>query len=281
MVSLSPGREKLPALGFARFLAGRGSRNRGRHVGSARSSPLFCPRNKSVGRSSVATQTAMAAATGEVGEPSSPKVTCIGQVRIHSKKSSKAPPKEMRPCGQCFLRALLCSLFPAARKSKGSEKRPFWSRWIGSGRSCRYQRQEPESPRRPPLEFIVIREDEEDRKVLVAEAVTPPPPVAPKNALLLMRCRSAPHNRASSLSAVARGAVSLPPEPEPPTSEALEKGQLEERNSRKKNKTKGTWRELVASELEEDEEEGMGWESHRPLVLARSRSDPARRRRPA
>lgn len=171
----------------------------------------------------------------------------------------------------------------AAKKSTGGERRSFWSRWVGSGRSCRYQRQEPESPRRPPLEFIVIREDEEDGKVLAAEAVTPPPPpVAPKNALLLMRCRSAPHNWSSSLSAVARGAVSLLPEPEPPTSEASEKGQLEVRNRRKKkNKTKGNWRELVASEQEEDEEEGMGWESHRPLVLARSRSDPARRWRAA
>lgn len=268
MVSWSPGREKLPAPGLSWFLAGRGSWSRGRHFASAaRSSPLFCARNKSVGRSSIASQAAIA--TGEVGEPSSPKVTCIGQVRICSEKTSEVPPKEMRPCGQCFRRDLLCSFFPSAKKSKGGERRSLWRRWVSGGRSCRYQRQEQESPRGPPLEFVVIREAE--------EAATPLPPSPPKNALLLMRCRSAPHNGVSSLATVARGTVSLLPEHEPLASRTVEKGLGE---ARKKKETKGNWSERPAA-TDEEEEEGRGSESQRSLVLTRSQSEPARRRRAA
>lgn len=279
MVPSSPGREKLPVPGLARILAGIGSRSRGRPA--ARSVPMFSSRNKSVGRSSsVATQVAVAAAAvGEEGEPCSPKVTCIGQVRIRNKKSASQSrtrqPKDMAPC-QCFHKALLCSLLPARKKPKGGgDGRSLWRRWASlGGRSGRYQRREPDSPKAPPLEFIIIKadgEDEEEEHEEDARLFAAARP--PKNALLLMRCRSAPHNSESSLATTARYAASPLPEPKP--------GEV--RKQKKKKKTNERLSSPAAAELAEDEdeeeEEGTGSESQRPLVLTRSRSEPGRRRR--
>ncbi|WOL08483.1 hypothetical protein Cni_G17236 [Canna indica] len=297
VVTSSPCHEKLPATALARILAGSGSRSRGR-PGAVRSSPLFSSRSKSVGRSAAATQAAMAAAAAEEGEPTSPKVTCIGQVRIRNKKSSPAPakvpqPKETRPC-QCFHKALLRSLFPARKKAKGGSGcggRSLWRRWAAplGGRSGGYQRREPDSPRGPPLEFIVINGEEEEEETRVFAAAPPP-----KDALLLMRCRSAPHNRASSLATTARCAVSPLPEQEPSATAARDerekwRGELRKKKQKKMNKPKGNERwsplEAAAEELseedEEEEEEETGSESQRPLVLTRCRSEPATRRRAA
>ncbi|RRT64629.1 hypothetical protein B296_00024890 [Ensete ventricosum] len=291
MVPSSPGREKLPVPGLARILAGIGSRSRGRPA--ARSVPMFSSRNKSVGRSSsVATQVAVAAAAvGEEGEPCSPKVTCIGQVRIRNKKSASRPstrqPKDMAPC-QCFHKALFCSLLPARKKPKGGGGcRSLWPRWASlRGRSGRYQRREPDSPKAPPLEFIVINadgEDEEEEHKEDARLFAAARP--PKNALLLMRCRSAPHNSESSLATTARYAVSPIPVPKP--------GEVRKQKKKKKKKTNerlsspAAAAELAEDEDEEEEEEeeeeegGTGSESQRPLVLTRSRSEPVRRRRSA
>ncbi|RRT73492.1 hypothetical protein B296_00019477 [Ensete ventricosum] len=304
-VSSSPGREKLPAPGLARILAGSGSRSRGRHA--ARSSPMFGSRSKSVGRSSVAAQAALGAAAataGEEGEPSSPKVTCIGQVRIRNKKPAQPETpraKDPKPPCQCFHKALLCSLFPARKKPKGSGGRSLWRSWVPlGGRSGGYQPREPDLPRAPPLEFIVIKTDEEAEaeeheeatRVFVAAA-------PPKNALLLMRCRSAPHNSVSSLATTARCAVSSLPEHQLPRPPASARGDEAEsvhtglRKKKKNNKSNERWRDLAAAaaelsevdeeeeEDEEQEEEATGSESQRPLVLTRSRSEPAWRRRRA
>ncbi|URE15589.1 hypothetical protein MUK42_11826 [Musa troglodytarum] len=271
MVPSSPGREKLPVPGLARILAGIGSRSRGRPA--ARSVNMFSSRNKSVGRSSSA-----AAAVGEEGEPCSPKVTCIGQVRIRNKKSASQPrtrqPKDMAPC-QCFHKALLFSLLPSRKKPKGGGGgRSLWRRWASlRGRSGRYQRREPDSPKAPPLEFIVIKadgEDEEEEHEEDARLFAAARP--PKNALLLMRCRSAPHNIESSLATTARYAASPLAEPKP--------GEV--RKQKKKKKTNERLNSPAAAESAEDEdeeEEGTGSESQRPLVLTRSRSEPGRRRR--
>ncbi|XP_064985787.1 uncharacterized protein LOC135625236 isoform X2 [Musa acuminata AAA Group] len=303
MVSSSPGREKLPAPGLARILTGSGSRSRGRHAG--RSSPMFSSRSKSVGRSSEAAQAALTAA-GQEGEPSSPKVTCIGQVRIRNKKPARPEtprPKDPKPPCQCFHKALLCSLFPARKKPKGGGGRSLWRRWVPlGGRSGGYQRREPDSPRAPPLEFIVIKTDEGDEEAEAEEHEEATrvfvPSAPPKNALLLMRCRSAPHNSATSLATSARCAVSSLPEhqlPPPPASargDEAESGHTELRK-KKKNKSNERWRDLAAAaaelsevdeeeeEVEEEEEAATGSESQRPLVLTRSRSEPAWRRRRA
>ncbi|XP_042405081.1 uncharacterized protein LOC121995399 [Zingiber officinale] len=117
-VSPSPGRGKV----------GNGGRRRHGHA--------F--RSNSVGRSSAAAQSAMAAEVAEEagGEPSSPKVTCIGQVRVQHKN----PPREKRPAAPWRRRfrngAALLGFFAAWKKptwlggiqgSKEGEKRPKWS----------------------------------------------------------------------------------------------------------------------------------------------------------
>lgn len=128
-VSPSPARDK----GAGRALAGNsGGRRRGHAF-----------RSKSVGRSSAAAHSAMAAEVAEEvgGEPSSPKVTCIGQVRVQHKNSPPVPPpREKRPAApwrRCFRNgASLLGFFAAWKKptwlagikgGKEDEKRPKWS----------------------------------------------------------------------------------------------------------------------------------------------------------
>ncbi|URE09698.1 hypothetical protein MUK42_04226 [Musa troglodytarum] len=277
MVSSSPGREKLPSpLGFARLFSCKAARLAS--SAAARSSPLFVCRSRSVGRS---TSAATAAASGE-GEPSSPTVTCIGQVRMRNKCSAKKKPRPKKVRSKSFLiprrcleKLLLCGLFGARRRPKGGGsgeggRRSLWWRWAGvrSGGSSGYQQQKPDPfwpPPQPP-EFVGAgkapdREEDIDYK---NEAIATPP----RNALLLMRCRSAPHNRASSLS-VARFEVSSLPDPALPDDVRQGKAQQQ----RQRQEELGPEAEAVTGTEEED----GGSESRRPLVLSRSNSAPARR----
>ncbi|CAL9210062.1 unnamed protein product [Musa hybrid cultivar] len=286
IVSSSPGREKLPAPPGLLSRKASGSRSRGRSASAARSSPMFVSRSGSLGRSSSAAATA-----AEEGEPSSPKVTCIGQVRIRSKRSAKPKtPKckkarsksSLMPC-RCFHGALLCSLFavrkrPTGGKSGGGGRRSLWRGWarIRTGGSWAYKQRNPEPVRRPPpTEFVGDGKATPDREEVedVEETAAPEQEetrvfVPPKNALLLMRCRSAPHNRASSL-ATARFAGPPLPAPEPPAAEQQEEateasGRGEEQHQQEEGDA-------------EDDVEARGSESQRPLVLPRSKSEPARR----
>ncbi|CAL9194084.1 unnamed protein product [Musa hybrid cultivar] len=307
MVSSSPGREKLPSpLGFARLLSckvGGGSRTRARLASSAaaRSSPLFVSRSRSVGRS---TSAATAAASGE-GEPSSPTVTCIGQVRMRNKCSGKKKPRPKKVRSKSFLiprrcleKLLLCGLFGARRRPKGGGsgeggRRSLWWRWAGvrSGGSSGYRQQKPDPfwpPPQPP-EFVGagkapdVEEDidynNEDRKEAAQEddtRVSVPSAIAlpPKNALLLMRCRSAPHNRASSLS-VARFEVSSLPDPALP--DDVRQGKTQQQQRQEERRSSGGEELVQEAEAVPGTEEDGGSESRRPLVLSRSNSVPARR----
>ncbi|KAG6485364.1 hypothetical protein ZIOFF_053901 [Zingiber officinale] len=298
-VSSSPGREKLPPpIGLARLLYGKaiGSRSRGRSASAARSSPMFVSQSRSRGRSATAA-VEVAAAAAEEGEPSSPKVTCIGQVRMRNKnrtpwgKHRKAPSaKKQRSHSclvscHCFHKAFLCVVFKTPPGGGGGRHRLWlWRRrWscIQSGRSEEYKERKKLDPVKSPQlpEFITCATKEADKKyddgeggngeaVVVREE--PPVPLSsettssspPKNALLLMRCRSAPHNRASSL---ATGRFALPPDEE-----------LVQQSAAGEETTQEAAAEAQAEEEHQvEDDEAKGSESQRLLVLPRSKSEPA------
>lgn len=188
----SPGRaEKYPPP-LMRFLRSNvSSRSRGR----SRSSPMFVLRKKS---------TAI-----ETQEPTSPKVTCMGQVRVRRSKQpgkragaptkrrckwirnscfcprfkGRVKPRAFRPASWC--RWVLCFRGSFRRKSKireGSSQKE--SKFGDKSESFVQESQQDEEPE---------EQEEEEAKVLVSSSCTPP-----KNAFLLTRCRSAPY-RSSSL----------------------------------------------------------------------------------
>ncbi|KAG6427406.1 hypothetical protein SASPL_111650 [Salvia splendens] len=146
-----------PLMRFLRSNVGSRSRSRSR----SRSSPIFNLR----GRRS---------APAAIEEPSSPKVTCIGQVRIRRSKATRAVKKRRRWKSLCFgnnpLGGLLCkcsSIFGWGYSKKVDSK-------IENLSNGHY-----ESPAENKRGFM--------------ETYSPP-----KNALMLTRCRSAPY-RSSSL----------------------------------------------------------------------------------
>lgn len=187
----SPGRtEKFPPL-LMRFLRSNvGSRSRGR----SRSSPMFMRKKNT---------------TIETQEPSSPKVTCIGQVRV--RRSSKQPTTKPRRTQKKVPTKRRCKWIRNAFsfrhfpwKIKPISCRPVWCKWawfFGMG-CCKKSEIRQDSP---PIASkfgdrseAYEKEDEDDeapRKspIFISSSSTPP-----KNALLLTRCRSAPY-RSSSL----------------------------------------------------------------------------------
>jgi hypothetical protein len=125
-IASSPGRaEKLPAPpGLARLFI-RKSRSRA----GVRASPMFGVRSRSVGPTGRTNGT-------EGEEPSSPKVTCIGQVRIKAgKKNKKRKPKPSSgvKC-RCLQRALFCATVSEKKKKKKKKNdmmapRRIWPCW--------------------------------------------------------------------------------------------------------------------------------------------------------
>ncbi|KAJ9694504.1 hypothetical protein PVL29_010138 [Vitis rotundifolia] len=184
----SPGRtEKFPPP-LMRFLRSNvGSRSRGR----SRSSPMFVRKKN----------TAI-----ETQEPSSPKVTCIGQVRVRRSKqgSGKATKARKKTRGWCrwIRNALCCNHFVGRLKPKPF--RPVWRKWVLFF-PVRFRRKseirEDSSRIESKLEDRVeeseqsddVGNEEEAARVFYSSSFSPP-----KNALLLTRCRSAPY-RSSSL----------------------------------------------------------------------------------
>ncbi|KAL0338411.1 UNVERIFIED_CONTAM: hypothetical protein Sangu_1363200 [Sesamum angustifolium] len=158
----SPSRaEKFPPP-LMRFLRSNvGSRSRGR----SRSSPIFYLRTK---------KTAVPA--GVIQEPSSPKVTCIGQVRVRRSAKTKARKTAVKRRRCCWLKKP-CSMekFPG---DSGGERGPLKgdNKYENVGGAA--------------------QESKRDCHVEVESSSSPSSP--PKNALLLTRCRSAPY-RSSSL----------------------------------------------------------------------------------
>ncbi|KAI4300247.1 hypothetical protein L6164_033644 [Bauhinia variegata] len=198
----SPGRtEKFPPP-LMRFLRSNvGSRSRGR----SRSSPMFV-RKKS---SAIETQ-----------EPTSPKVTCMGQVRVR-RSSKQATAKRGRPARdptptRCRCRWIRNTLFchRLTVRIKPSPCQPVWPKW-GFFRMSSFRRKASkvrEDSTRSESNFQQSFNDESEHKdeelededeqrananadtcAFACNSSTPP-----KNALLLTRCRSAPY-RSSSL----------------------------------------------------------------------------------
>ncbi|KAJ4970372.1 hypothetical protein NE237_003471 [Protea cynaroides] len=187
----SPGRADTFPPPLTRFLRiSMGSQSRGR----SRSSPMFIRKKN-------------AAAAVETQEPSSPKVTCIGQVRVRRSKQTGAKANRTSTAAangrlRWIRKALLCNSSVGNPKPRSS--RPIWRRWflfpqMGYRRKGDFATDSAlgESKREETDEYSDRRyedeeeEEEEEAKVFVSSS-------PPKNALLLMRSRSEPY-RASSL----------------------------------------------------------------------------------
>ncbi|GAV68866.1 hypothetical protein CFOL_v3_12369 [Cephalotus follicularis] len=296
----SPGRaEKYPPP-LMRFLRSNvGSRSRG--TGRSRSSPMFV-RKKS---------TAI-----ETQEPSSPKVTCMGQVRVRRSKQAgsirpgKKPgaPIRKRRC-KWIQTALICDRFGWKHKPKSFT--PTLRKWVlffhmgfrkkSKGRQdlsrfeSKFGNKSEDFEQRNEEEDNVEEEEEEEEEAEVFVSTSSSPP---KNALLLMRCRSAPY-RSSSLASRFWGS--------PLTNEETEQKQIskqEEENPTLDNETIcKDWSQESRMDQEIDEEKlGFLEDSNlikdkflksanvvsipevkitgdatvRPLILTRCKSEPAR-----
>ncbi|KAK1392653.1 Chromo domain-containing protein cec-1 [Heracleum sosnowskyi] len=186
--------ENYPPPLIMRFLRSNvGSKSRGARL---RSSPMFVIRKKNV------------AATIETQEPSSPKVTCIGQVRVRSKNFTPSKPghfKQSQPSQGT------CTCFSPAKCSLCTPRKPNLGRWASFFRfgCCKKvdvvdKSSKVESNGRSHFNDgeteVNGNEDEEARieKEEGSEEVLRGTTTPPKNALLLTRCRSAPF-RSSSL----------------------------------------------------------------------------------
>lgn len=217
----SPSRtDKFPTPLMMRFLRSNvGSRSRGR----SRSSPMFIMRTKK-----------NAAVIGDTAqqEPSSPKVTCIGQVRARRSSKSKSSKSKRRrtkqvsrhPCSCSFScpssssccccipkkTRFCCRFSPKFRKPRRSFFRAFFRKWVLFFRFgyCKKIDVRDDSVQVVSIQrgrshvssafsnAIDIEGDEgsvQETKEDFLESSRPP-----KNALLLTRCRSAPY-RSSSL----------------------------------------------------------------------------------
>ncbi|XP_002525170.3 uncharacterized protein LOC8283811 [Ricinus communis] len=187
----SPGRaEKYPPP-LMRFLRSNvGSRSRGR----SRSSPMFVRKKN---------------AAIETQEPTSPKVTCMGQVRVKRSKQPKNRTGTGKNKSRCkwIKNALFCRHF-SKKLLKPKCSRPSLRKWVlffhvGFRRKSKTREDcekiEPKfsnTSQDLDQESVEVEEDEEEKneaKVYVSTAITPP-----RNALLLTRSRSAPY-RSSSL----------------------------------------------------------------------------------
>ncbi|GKV05671.1 hypothetical protein SLEP1_g17657 [Rubroshorea leprosula] len=295
--SSSPGRvEKYPPP-LMRFLRSNvGSRSKGR----SRSSPMFVRKKN----------TAI-----ETQEPSSPKVTCMGQVRVRrSKKPEKTPVGPARNGAPTRWRrfkwirnVLFCLRFSRKLKPKAF-RRPSWCKWVVSfnwgslGKpKIREDSSRIESNFRSKVEDSVQEagEDsddnengEEESKIFASSSSSPP-----KNALLLTRCRSAPY-RSSSLASRFWGSPlsteETKPKPEEQTTK-LENGEPDKPTSGRESISRDSEQE---SKTDPETEEKSGFLNHsegkiaksansevpkeeqlatiRPPILTRCKSEPAR-----
>ncbi|XP_038721282.1 transcriptional regulator ATRX [Tripterygium wilfordii] len=196
----SPGRtEKFPPP-LMRFLRTNvGSKSRGR----SRSSPMFVLRKKST--------------VIEAQEPSSPKVTCMGQVRVRRSKqsgtnsstrtrASRTNTSGRRRCK--WIRNSLSCYFVNKKFKKPKSLKTVWRKWVlffhVDFKGRRRSKTREDSPKiesrfgnkSEDLEQDDDREDIEEKasRVYASSSISSPP----KNALLLTRSRSAPY-RSSSL----------------------------------------------------------------------------------
>ncbi|XP_010529733.1 PREDICTED: uncharacterized protein LOC104806496 [Tarenaya hassleriana] len=191
----SPGRvENYPPL-LMRFLrTNTGCKSRGR----SRSSPIFFRR-----KNTPATETQ---------EPSSPKVTCMGQVRMTRSKKSKPRPgrvagkSRQRRRRRCWWVKSAFSCHPSAGKLKPNFFSPVWRKWVSFSRvsfSGKSEKRSSSTRSEPIFRRSTVQlndaetrtdeqEEEEENSSKSFDSIPP------RNALLLTRCRSAPY-RSSSL----------------------------------------------------------------------------------
>lgn len=184
----SPSRgENYPAPLIMRFLKSNvGSRSRG-GGGRPRSSPMFVVRKKNV------------AATIETQEPSSPKVTCIGQVRVRHSKNFTSTKR-----GHLKQSQGMCTCLCAPRKINLKKWASFFRFGFCKNVDVRENSAKLESDYRSHIndaetevtgnEGDAAQLEEKQDTGEVPRGTTPPP----RNALLLTRSRSAPF-RSSSL----------------------------------------------------------------------------------
>ncbi|KAL5985772.1 hypothetical protein ACLOJK_027759 [Asimina triloba] len=280
VVSSSPNRvEKFPT---APQLLSRFSRSSGasRSRGRSRAGPIFF--------STFARKKAAAES-----EPSSPKVTCIGQVRVRRSKprpksTASAPARSF--CGW-LQTALFCNCFARRNRSSSTRRRPPKSLrrllFVSVGKPRRkkvvQEQEEPAAVRdlEPPGRFKSDsdseeeeeeEEEEEDRESKIFVASTPP-----KNALLLMRCRSEPR-RTSALADRFWGS--------PPSSAGTDDDVFSNGN-RPPLPAEGNDGSSAAAPMQreeeqedEDDENAAGrllGVSSRPLILTRCKSEPSTR----
>ena len=248
----------------------------------------------------------------ETQEPTSPKVTCMGQVRVR-RSSKQAAVKKGRPVKddaptRCHCRwiqnALFCSHAVAKIRLKSCQ--PVWPN-CGFFRVGSFRRKETkvsedsaitESNFRDRFRYesehadVELEEGEECEERVNAN--TPKSSTPPKNAFLLTRCRSAPY-RSSSLACRFWGSPLRSEETELEDKELAENERpgskiepISDQEGRVNAKTKerlGFFKELEDSirerigksenvwELKRNDE---GEDSGRPLVLTRCKSEPAR-----
>ncbi|CAI0472394.1 unnamed protein product [Linum tenue] len=202
----SPGRaEKYYPPPLMRFLRSNvGNKSRGR----SRSSPLFVRKRN-------------AATAMEAPEPSSPKVTCMGQVRVRRQtkkkrlRGSDCKRRNWIPDAlffSCCHGGGSCSSLRGKKKKKKTKKknhrgrgcfrRPAWPKWTQFFRVGSTRKSEIREDRNDPDLGSSLEEEEEGeaRSVCAAKAFACSSPAnsPPRNALLLIRSRSAPY-RSSSL----------------------------------------------------------------------------------
>lgn len=280
----SPGRaEKYPPP-LMRFLRSNvGSRSRGR----SRTSPMFVRKKN----------TAI-----ETQEPSSPKVTCMGQVRVRrskqtaSKSSRPGLPTRRRSRCKWIRNALFFHHLPGKVKAKPG----FRCSWKKLGAffhmgCCRKPQNGEDSSKFgiktgdsvPEEEEEKSEENEKEAKIFASSSCSSPP----KNALLLTRCRSAPY-RSSSLACRFWGS---PLANQDKNEEETEKTKLENRGFKEeeenpslkkvslcRNSEQGTQMDSenlgfckgIEEEKVELKTEHVG--DVRPLILTRCKSEPAR-----
>ncbi|KAL4031876.1 hypothetical protein IC575_010170 [Cucumis melo] len=192
----SPGRtEKFPPP-LMRFLRSNvGSKSRGR----SRASPMMFMRRKT-------NATAI-----ETQEPSSPKVTCIGQVRVRRattrRRKRSGTPTRRRRC-RWTRAALFC---PCFRKKFKPNSSPIFQRLV-SFFQCGFRRKPKVRTNSPPretpfhggveisnteIQVVAAVDNDEEEEEETAEALISSNSSPPKNALLLTRCRSAPYRSTS------------------------------------------------------------------------------------
>ncbi|XP_077245582.1 uncharacterized protein LOC143885335 [Tasmannia lanceolata] len=237
IISSSPIRS-VEKFSLPQFLRNNGGNRSGRRKRYSHSTPMF----SSVFRKKNNIQTQ---------EPSSPKVTCIGQVRVNKSKSkskSKCKSKE-RTLANLFRckwiqRVLCCNRFHGKSKTPQStfQSSSFHRKLKALENSAR------KDPNSKPRVF----------------ASSPP-----KNALLLMRCRSEP-NRASTM------------ENRLWVLDSLAKNENSEGKNETREEERGDERSVEEEKdrVVEKEEKIMGrWDSgsSRPLILTRSKSEPGMR----